>query len=66
MSDTTESEWVLDWPDEAERRPPEPCPRCGSHNTYAGYGLMGGGIGAYRGCDACDWFEKTPDPAGEV
>jgi len=45
---------------------PEPvkpnCPKCGTHVT-SGYGLMGGGIGAYQFCcdDNCDYFSKTQD-----
>lgn len=40
----------------------EKCPRCGTHVTH-GYGLMGGGIGAYVFCcdDSCDYFVKTQD-----
>lgn len=39
------------------------CPKCGG-NTFAGFGLMGGGMGPYVACDgigeakACDWFYK--------
>lgn len=35
------------------------CPECGSKTTF-GYGLMGGGMGAYQLCenDGCDWFIK--------
>lgn len=36
------------------------CPRCGQHVT-TGYGMMGGGIGTYRCCEGCDFFEKVQD-----
>ena len=38
------------------------CPRCGAHRQH-GYGLMGGGMGAYVFCtsDDCGYFEKTPE-----
>jgi hypothetical protein len=38
------------------------CPKCGGE-LFTGYGLMGGGIGAYEGCtnDDCDYFDKTQD-----
>jgi hypothetical protein len=40
---------------------PETCPKCGGE-VQGGFGLAGGGYGAYKFCveDACDWFEKTP------
>lgn len=39
------------------------CPKCGSESVYQGYGLAGGGVGLYEGCDAdgCDWFAKQLD-----
>jgi len=43
--------------------PPGPtCPKCGTP-TCEGYGLAGGGLGAYVHCsaDACDYFEKFPE-----
>ena len=42
-----------------------PCPKCGSE-VLAGYGLAGGGMGAYEVCNNgdCDFFVKTQD-AGE-
>ena len=41
---------------------PERCPKCGSP-TFFGYGLMGGGCGAYVLCDnsSCDYFNKVAD-----
>lgn len=39
---------------------PDICPKCGSE-TFSGYGLMGGGCGAYVGCDNCDFFAKQQD-----
>lgn len=41
------------------------CPECGAP-ADTGYGLMGGGIGAYVFCtgDACDWFWKMQDEEG--
>ncbi len=38
------------------------CPKCGGELFY-GYGLMGGGIGTYEGCDedGCDYFYKEQD-----
>lgn len=43
--------------------PGPPCPKCGA-DLHEGYGLMGGGIGAYEVClaDGCDYFTKWPDP----
>jgi hypothetical protein len=39
-----------------------PCPKCGSETGfYVGYGLCGGGIGVYEGCDDCKYFSKTQD-----
>lgn len=40
------------------------CPKCGNHTLEFGYGLCGGGIGAYSFCttDGCEYFDKTPDP----
>jgi hypothetical protein len=40
----------------------EKCPQCGSETTF-GYGLMGGGCGAYQLClnDKCEWFVKEQD-----
>lgn len=38
-----------------------PCPRCGSKDTYTGYGLMGGGCGAYGWCEDCVWFGKNQE-----
>jgi hypothetical protein len=39
------------------------CPKCGSE-LGQGYGLAGGGIGAYTYCtdDDCDYFDKVQDP----
>lgn len=41
------------------------CPRCGAAGegvgVFRGFGLMGGGFGAYEGCDSCDWFAKQED-----
>lgn len=44
----------------------EKCPKCGGE-LYHGYGLAGGGIGAYTTClnDKCDHFEKTQDAEDE-
>lgn len=44
---------------------PSACPKCGAP-TLPGYGLMGGGIGAYVMCesDDCDFFAKQQDPEG--
>jgi len=49
--------------DEEERT----CPKCGSA-LLAGYGFAGGGVGGYFMCDneACDYFEKTSDPAAST
>ena len=43
-------------------RLPNICPKCGSPTTL-GYGLAGGGIGAYTACDndECDFFDKVQD-----
>ena len=40
-----------------------PCPKCGEPTGF-GYGLAGGGMGAYAYCEAegCDYFEKWQDP----
>lgn len=39
--------------------PGPPCPKCGAP-TVEGFGLAGGGYGAYAYCEApgCDYFEK--------
>lgn len=39
------------------------CPKCGNGELQSGYGLMGGGIGAYTYCgnDDCEWFYKIMD-----
>lgn len=38
------------------------CPECGSRNVGAGYGLAGGGIGAYMYCGRCGYiFDKVQD-----
>jgi len=37
------------------------CPQCGSNQLWEGYGLAGGGLGVYGGCDHCDWFWKQQD-----
>lgn len=42
-----------------------PCPVCGERKLIIGYGLMGGGMGGYEGCDACDYWKKTQDPLTE-
>lgn len=38
---------------------PDECPKCGAA-TVLGYGLAGGGFGAYVSCsnDVCDFFAK--------
>jgi hypothetical protein len=38
------------------------CPKCGGE-LFQGYGLMGGGVGTYEGCeeDDCDYFRKEQD-----
>jgi len=48
-------------PPDAESLPDE-CPKCGNP-TEGGYGLMGGGCGAYVLCtdEACDFFAKQQD-----
>lgn len=48
-------------PPDAESLPDE-CPWC-SNPTESGYGLMGGGCGAYVFCtdEACDFFAKQQD-----
>lgn len=35
----------------------KPCPQCGGELTF-GFGLAGGGCGAYVLCLDCDFFEK--------
>ena len=42
--------------------PGPPCPKCGSP-LHQGYGLAGGGMGAYEMCEAegCGHFEKWQD-----
>lgn len=42
--------------------PGPPCPKCGS-SLHQGYGLAGGGMGAYEMCEAegCGHFEKWQD-----
>ena len=45
---------------QSERGPA--CPKCGGANIGFGYGLAGGGMGAYEYCEDCDWFEKHLDP----
>lgn len=42
--------------------PGPPCPKCGAP-MFQGYGLAGGGCGAYEFCEApgCDHFEKWQD-----
>jgi len=39
--------------------PGPPCPKCGA-DLHQGFGLAGGGYGAYEAClaDGCDHFEK--------
>lgn len=41
----------------------EACPLCGG-DIYYGFGLMGGGYGAYEFClnDDCGFFDKEEDP----
>lgn len=34
------------------------CPKCGCQDLYAGFGLAGGGYGAYEMCDGCGYFLK--------
>jgi RNA polymerase subunit RPABC4/transcription elongation factor Spt4 len=36
------------------------CPDCGAHLIY-GYGFAGGGLGPYKMCGSCDYFEKEQD-----
>ncbi len=45
----------------------ECCPKCGSE-LISGYGLMGGGVGAYAFCESesCDYFVKMLDTEQEV
>jgi hypothetical protein len=52
-------------PPDAESLPPV-CPKCGA-DTHAGYGLMGGGMGAYVTCVTvgCDFFAKQQDSEEE-
>lgn len=40
----------------------EKCPKCGTHIIF-GYGMAGGGMGAYQMCcnESCDYFDKTQD-----
>lgn len=40
----------------------DPCPKCGSP-LVVGFGLAGGGFGAYSYCskEGCDHFDKTQD-----
>ena len=38
------------------------CPKCGSNKTLCGFGLAGGGYGAYASCDRCGWFGKDQEP----
>lgn len=40
------------------------CPKCGAESVYQGYGLAGGGMGLYEGCDDCGWFAKRLDSEG--
>lgn len=40
--------------------PAEKCPTCGA-KTICGYGLAGGGMGAYTVCSECDWMGKEQD-----
>lgn len=40
------------------------CPKCSQAPLYRAYGLMGGGIGGYEGCDACGYFRKEQDREG--
>lgn len=42
------------------------CPKCGWGVVEHGYGLAGGGIGAYKYCsnDDCEYFDKVQDPEG--
>jgi hypothetical protein len=39
------------------------CPKCGQETLGLGYGLAGGGMGAYTYCvnDDCAFFDKTQD-----
>lgn len=44
-----------------------PCPKClVVGGFYRGYGLMGGGCGAYEGCDNCGYWHKTQDEGSEA
>lgn len=45
---------------------PETCPECGA-KTQFGFGLMGGGYGAYVLCeeDGCEFFAKRQSEDGE-
>lgn len=68
MSEKKEEVGVMldfkDGPPEAESLP-DICPKCGSETMF-GYGLAGGGMGAYVMCDGpeestCDFFAKKYD-----
>lgn len=42
------------------------CPKCGSTDTEAGFGLAGGGYGVYWYCKDCNTiFDKVQDPTEE-
>jgi len=41
------------------------CPKCGSNEHTAGYGLAAGPMGSYTFCDGCDsMLEFSPDLEG--
>ena len=41
------------------------CPKCGSRQTYSGYGFAAGPLGAYTLCENCDHvLELSPDVEG--
>lgn len=41
------------------------CPKCGSNEHTAGYGLAAGPMGSYTFCDGCDiLLEASPDLQG--
>jgi len=60
--DTPKADAFSDTPDEeAFPYTTDPCPKCGKKTVMAGYGLAGGGMGTYWGCDSCDYFHKEQD-----
>lgn len=55
-------DWKSAEPDDILPHSADECPKCGAELIH-GYGIMGGGIGAYALCDNadCDYFDKTQD-----